>query len=301
MIMTAASESQASFKFAEDVKVHLVRISHRRPLWQPVLKGAEIHLGGALVDEEQTTKPHANLLPKVWQNRFRDIHSKIVKIMDTNTVAYPLDGIRQIPSTSIDDVMSQLSGLHRSEQQLVAELVANYETEIIEWNRSRLGSRFALVAPAIYPKETLSNRYAIVMQRIVISQEGTDAALLREGIENLVIGPRAQLADALEQINKLLTDGGRIRSNSFNALYNAIQLFRNFADVPGLMDAELNAKLKTLERLVSSNKATVFAESSPQAKSLAGIVSDVLETCKDEARQADMVVSFGAQRRIRID
>lgn len=119
-----------------------------------------------------------------------------------------------------------------------------------------------------------------------------------EAIEAMVEEPRKQLAEAIGNLQELVSRGGRVTAKSFNPLQAAIEKIRAFAFVA---DDELLSTIDQLERRLGSTQANSLTATTLVSSGLSQLLGTVSDSVNDASRQSADMVRFGrARRRVQV-
>lgn len=117
---------------------------------------------------------------------------------------------------------------------------------------------------------------------------------VEEAVENLVAGPREQLADALGNLKELIERDGRVTEKSFRPVREAIAKIRLFDFVA---NEELMAEIGRLEQRMDVTVPKNLNSQSAAQNGFSSALDSLLTEVQDADRQAGLVASFGRELR----
>jgi hypothetical protein len=272
---------------------------------------------------------------KGWQKRFSDLDRERTKLVDTVSVRFSITGVRIVPVSAVPDLMTGLIGNvdslgqpvrdNNAEKQSISfrlqeaasEFIDRYD-EVIErlventpaaiWatvrhkipNRVAMRRLFSLTCPAVRIASPDNNTLQVDgVDMANISTFFQQAALrqVEETVQQIVQEPRAELCEAIANLQSLISRDGRVTTKSFVPIKAARQKFDIFefgtlADQP-----ELASKLARLDRMLDNLIPSDINSTNSVNSGLDSLMTDTIQLLSNEQQQA--AVTASVFRRIR--
>lgn len=291
------------------ISAHFVCFDVTLHIWQGhrVLRDANVVLHNAVVDKTKVTQPRAILLPPEWAEKLTKLKSKKNGLMANYSLPHLAPGLACVLRTKLSEFMRKLEVLHREIVDVRAELIANWDTDIVQWNRARWGAEWydrtvdGKQVPGIsrdLPNPaTLQRRMRLSWSSFAITA-GTDAVeelskqelttlaaetrrmtqeRIDQFVEGLVREPRDRLREALTTVQDTIARGGKITERTFNSLRAALGLLRDFQSIPALSDTLLYERMNELLNTVDALPRATNADGE-ELRSFAIEVGDAVTT-----------------------
>ena len=325
----------ADFNIMEAINNHIKCVDVTMHTWsgRRRLRDATVQLGDQQVDKNKVTAPQSKLMPTAWAKKIQEIQSAKSRLVNQHSMPHMASGWAAVRSNKLGKFVEELARLRQALHVIRDDLVANYQTELYEWNRAEWGPLFddhfsnGKLVPGVSAQLPTADelRDAIDLTWIVmdvrpgsIELQGADAehvAALQEMtrtmmqqqvndfITQLLRGPREQLKDSVEKLASTLSDMQQVTPNTFNAIRNAVGLLKEFHDLPSLSDDVLLAKISRMEEQINSLKPGYSGgvqlkslQVTPEiGRSLITAMNDVAAACLDEVAMQDLQTRFLAQ------
>ena len=268
-------------------------------------------------EDDSLTTPQAKLIRKTtpvdaagqpWKKRMDDRRAEYNRLLKRYTVTFPLRGIRQISTASLDTFLRELRTMQTRIRAMAEEFVAGWGSIRAQFIQHTQATVWAQIEERIPSLESIRNRFYVDVTPIRMAagelrQFGDeDLTLAREAvqrkvnqaIELLVAEPRQELAQALGELEGLIQREGRVTSKSFRPVQAAVEKLRlfQFAADPELLD-----RLNQLEaQLQQTAPADVVNHTAIRAGFLAA-AQDIRRDLTDVARMSRDREQFGRARR----
>lgn len=221
---------------------------------------ATVTLGEIAVDSGVRTRPQWRLCPLTWAERCRKIECQARTALRRRSVRFGIDGVSVLPVDRADEVCAELRECRDLLQQEAERAVASYD-ELIVWVREQAGAAWEKAADAIPSRTRLYDFYGMdwpvvpiggvesldsqVASGYVTESKRMLGEVVRRTVDRMVTEPRRELAEAVENLEARLRDGGVVRGGTLDRIRRAVEKLRGFAFVA---DDSLLFRLETLEQ-----------------------------------------------------
>lgn len=290
--------------------------------------------GGHEVDAKAVTRPQLKILElsargRAYRAQFQAISTAKSRCVEKYSVPFPIDGVRIIPRAKISEFFNELVGPtigglpvedpERDVQSVAYRLAkvaddfaadypqiieeARLNTDNVIWQRvagrlprqNAVRRKFYLTTSAIRlasgENARLTNDEMLEMSDFMRSSL---QAQVEAAVEAMVSGPREQLAEAIADLQKLIADGGRVTSKSFNPIKTAVEKIRTFAF---LAPAELLGQIAALESRMGGVTPSELDQNTAVSSGLSDLMQDVQRAVSDARDRSDIVRRFGRNAR----
>ena len=308
-------------------------------LWRGhcILRDAAVTLQDTVLDEEKVTRPQAILLPLIWQERLNKLRAKKAGLLGQYTLQHLAPGMACVFRTKLPEFMEKLHALQKEVVTLRTQLLDEWQNTIIPWNRERWGDiwedrtvdghRVHGLRHYLPDAATLQRRMRLSWSSFAVTA-GTDAVeelsrqeltelaattkemtqeRINQFVEGLIRAPRDRLLEAVTDVQAAIARGGKITESTFNKIRAALQLLREFQNIPACCDTLLYERTNELLRLTDNLPRATNANgeelrslalnaNTAVSSGLANMMSDVVTMCRDDSavqRQMDNLATVG--------
>jgi len=278
------------------------------------LPTGKLVVDGQEIDANRIAANRTNLIPHDLKVLLRSGGSAIDRVLDLRTRAFGTRGtMRALARDTLPDFHTDWLAAATVWQSAVDTFISRYAEEVVAYNRAfwepRLKDQYALIARCMPDPVQIGARFKLdykvyeMPRPATVSLDGevgrwfkrarknTEAQLERD-LDQLITGPRQQLADAVESLYTQINEGKILSASSFSAASNAIALVRSFKT---LADEDLLARINQLDGLlVSTHEALRDKPSSvsatamirEHAPAISQALTQVKAACDDVTAQA---------------
>ena len=237
----------------------------QRAAWEAALEDAERQYGREAPDTTVIRNPCGSTQSIAWDlqvavNEFCEQWDDIQQQIRENNPLYPLVSHR-IPQT-------------------VTQLRAKFSLDV---------TPVALLAE----QSTQNASVEELLQQFGPTVREATRRRVEEAIEEMIRGPREQLAQALAALSDLVARNGRVTARSFRPVRAAIEKLRMFEFVS---NAELAEQMDQLEQLLERTDPGGLDNVTAAATGFSDALASVMKTVSDEARIAEDLERFGNVR-----
>jgi hypothetical protein len=267
---------------------------------------------------------------KSWQKQFMDLDNERHTIVHAMSSSFPLRGVRQIPRAVAGKVFNQLIGhtddkgnpVYDSSQEIQSlayrlhtaadDFVDQYDRLLQEikdnqpesiWRhaqhqipkRSEMRSKFYL---DVLPVELAGSSGGSItrgdLERYSNQIQQSTMRMVNEAVEEMIAGPRDELAKAIESLHGLISRDGHVSDRSFNGVRAAISKIQLFSFVA---TDDLLGKIHELEVRVGNTDAASLNHATATNNGLLTALAAVQEEVTSELHRAADVRRFGQNLR----
>lgn len=293
--------------------VEILHITIHRPRLTRKVANVNLSVGGQELNSDNVTKPSWKLLPAELASELDAIESAAGKLIDEYSARFcgtvKIGGVQRyalhatycVPKNVVPTLLHELDVLNTQLKQAVSYW-AEREGEFNELIKRQLGAEQYELARKQIPKiRDLVASTGIFVVSLPIGQtydtiqghrldgllsQSRDEArkMINSVMENLVAGPRQELSEALENFQKIISNGSRIRERSVEVVRRAFRRLKLFDFVA---DTTLAQKIAALD----SQLSTAVGDSTTDA------LNHAIRAVQEEATAVDSLqAQIGALR-----
>lgn len=307
----------------EHVVLLALHISRWRGVYHLPEDSVAVAVDGANVATTSVTVPRARLMTESypvsvtgqpWVARFNAVENKLRKQIDSLSVPFPIRGVRIVPLRRHQAVLDYVTAARDEMYHLAHEFVQTLP-DILEQIRANTDPRvWAYVvdniprSPAAMAKkfniglipvrlagrtaQTLSlhdlGAYANMVQDTVV-------ATVREAIESMITGPREELAEALRNLDELLSRSGRVTQRTFDVVRRAIDKLRAFEFVA---NEDLLRQIRSFEQRMQATDPRSLIDQASVRLTFRSALDSLLKEAQDEVKAEADANRFVHTRRV---
>lgn len=254
MTLTNQNESRREVEIdgvLKRVQQHCLLVTLNVHCWQgcPQIEDAYVAYNEQELDTRVSTLPRWKLMPRSWQSKFHGLESKARTAIKTYSVPFSLRGVYIVPLVNAEELFTRLREIRELYIVLVDQFLEDYDSWIDDLKES-LQEAFETVKGYIPPKQKLKYKFGIEWAIVPMGQPGntvddfsisdlvreakqTMADMVMSSVETMVQQPRAELAEAIDNLVKIISKENRaaLKGASLEKLYKAFQKYRSFASI----------------------------------------------------------------------
>ncbi len=279
------------------------------------------------VTRPQTKLLECSETMKKWKDRFQELNTDKKRLCDRYTRTFPgIAGVRMLPRNRAAEFFDLLIGpvsrngtpIHdagRPQQSLAYrvgevadEFCEAYEGLLVDMERSTPPEIWKRVRDLLPNQDKMRSKFYLDITPVElagtkgqrISREDIDQYndLIRdstmrrvdEAIEEMIAGPRSELAKAIGELHDLIKRDGRVRANSFNPVREAIEKVRMFSFIA---NDDLLEQIGNLERRLDNTTAATLNSTTAANNGFLTAIESVRGEIEDARKQAADFEEFG--------
>lgn len=278
----------------------------------------------------QTKLMQSSEYTKAWEKKFADLDNERHTIVDSFSRTFPITGVRIIPRTAAsaffdaligkcDDAGRPLYDSAKTKQSLAFRLqeeandfVNSYDRVLAEIRRNQPAEIWNFVHKLIPTKAEMRDKFYLDILPIELQGAGAEQVtrgdleqydhlvrqstlrMVDEAVNEMIAGPRNELAKAIEDLHDLISRDGRVRDSSFNGVRNAISQIRLFSFVA---NDDLLAKIRELEQRIGTTVAADLDSVTATNNGLLTALTAMKQEVTDEIKRSEDVERFGKELR----
>lgn len=287
--------------------------------------GAETRINTAdgkeiILESDRVTPGQIHLLSKAWRDRFQAVDSAKSRVENNFSRRFPgIKGVRLVSKSRLSGYLAAMEEPRELFNRVVEDFCERF-TENVQAIAAALGPEVWQLVQHRVPAspEAFRAKAYISTVRIQLSggedYETLDDATLRsqigelqarthqmaaEAIEELVRGPRIELAKAVQNLEELIQRDGRCTTRSFAPIRRLVEQLN---DLSFITDADLLNRIKSFEKRLDGYTPAELNSSSASQNGLFTACREIRDTILDAERmQADMARFGQAPRRMKLN
>lgn len=266
-----------------------------------------------------------------WEKRFNDLDNERKALVKTFSRTFPIHGVRLIARTAAEEFFNALIGpvdetgdpirdpgretqsIAFRLQELAADFIENYDYILQNMSENTQHDVWDYVRPRIPTPRQMRKKFYVDVQPIELYGSGarhvtrgdlqqyntliqaSTMRLVEAAIEEMVVGPREELAKALADLHDLINRNGRVTESSFNAARAAMNQLRMFSFVA---DDTMLQRINALSsRLDNTDPSALNSETAAGPNGLLTALAQTRAEIADEQRRNNDIAQFGRELR----
>jgi hypothetical protein len=262
---------------------------------------------------------------KAWKERFVAFESDRKTIVERYSATFPINGVRIVPRSKAPEFFQAMIGrtdhqgrpLYDTTQAEAADaFVADYDNVMHDIRIHQDPAVWAYISKVVPNKQEMRDRFGLDIAPVELQGSGaahkvqttqedleeyaqliqaSTMRLVDQAVEEMIAGPRDQLAKELNDLHELISRDGRITDRSFNGVREAIAKIRSFSFVA---NDELLAKINDISGRIGAIEVPANLDSATATSNGLLTALDTLRNdVEDEVQRAGDIERFGRQLR----
>lgn len=269
---------------------------------------------------------------QAWKKKFNDLDNERNTIVAMFSRTFPIRGVRIIPRTAAEEFFDALIGptdergrpaysAARSVQSLAfrlqettQEFIRNFDRVLQEIKFNTQADVWRYVYPRIPTAAELPEKFYVDvlpielhgsagadgvtradLQRYDRQIQASTMRMVEAAIEEMVCGPRDELAKAITELHNLIGRDGHVTDRSFNGVRAAIAQLRMFSFVAD--DDTLRTINELASRIEDVDPAALTSDTAAGENGLLTALNHVRQELADEQTRSADIERFGRQLR----
>lgn len=271
---------------------------------------------------------------KAWKERFVAFESDRKTIVEKYSTTFPINGVRIVPRDKAEEFFDAMVGpvdrqgqpvfqVGRDVQSLAYRVaqtadrfVEDYDNVIDDIRAHQDPAVWSYISKIIPEKHRMRERFGLDIAPVELQGSGgtstvrttredlqrydqlVQASTLRlvdQAVEEMIAGPRDQLAKELGDLHELISRDGRITDRSFNGVREAIAKIRSFSFVA---TDDLLRQIEDISTRIGAVQVPANLDSATATSNgLLTALDTLRDDVEDEVRRAEDVERFGRSLR----
>lgn len=274
---------------------------------QYTAEDAETLVGGDRVAQELLTEPRWNLIPAKWRTRLSSFGRTAQRIVRSYAIPFIVKGQYFVALSQSDQCLDEVQVVKDRQATAVAEFIEQYP-DMVDNLRTKLGDKFGLVAKHLPDAGRLGSRFSLDVVPLKVSlvefldarsgagvlKEAKKAAYAKvmEVVNNMIEGPRQQLAAAVTNLRDLVVAERRYDERSLDAVRKQLERLKGFAFVA---DSSILEAMRGLDSQLQTISAQQVKQGGQVAKDLVEALGAVETAAATDALEGRAIKKFRRQ------